>query len=92
MAIVKSKPTSPGSRFVVRVKNEGLYKGKPYAKLLARKNKTGGRNNQGRITSRHVGGGQKKRYRIMILKEINSIFQPLLNVLNMIQIERQILH
>ena len=65
MAIVKSKPTSPGSRFVVRVKNEGLHKGKPYAKLLARKNKTGGRNNQGRITTRHVGGGQKRRYRII---------------------------
>jgi large subunit ribosomal protein L2 len=65
MAIVKSKPTSPGSRFVVRVKNEGLHKGKPCAKLLARKNKTGGRNNQGRITTRHIGGGQKRRYRII---------------------------
>jgi large subunit ribosomal protein L2 len=65
MAIVKSKPTSPGSRLVVRVKNEGLHKGKPCAKLLARKNKTGGRNNQGRITTRHIGGGQKRRYRII---------------------------
>ncbi len=65
MAIVKSKPTSPGSRFVVRVKNEGLHKGKPFAKLLAPKSKTGGRNNQGRITTRHIGGGQKKRYRII---------------------------
>ncbi len=65
MAIVKSKPTSPGSRFVVRVKNEGLHKGKPFAKLLAPKSKTGGRNNQGRITTRHIGGGQKQRYRII---------------------------
>lgn len=68
MAIVKSKPTSAGSRFVVRIKNDSLYKGKPYSGLLAKKVKNGGRNNQGRITTRHVGGGQKQRYRIIDFK------------------------
>jgi len=68
MAILKSKPTSPGSRFVVRVKNDALHKGKPYAPLLAKKSKSGGRNNQGRITTRHIGGGHKQHYRIIDFK------------------------
>ena len=68
MAIVKSKPTSPGSRFVVRVKSEGLHKGKPYAPLLSKLSKSGGRNNQGRITTRHIGGGHKQHYRIIDFK------------------------
>ena len=68
MAIVKSKPTSPGSRFVVRVKNDELYKGKPFSALLDKKNKTGGRNNVGRITTRHIGGGHKQHYRIIDFK------------------------
>lgn len=65
MAIIKSKPTSPGSRFVVRVKDDSLYKGKPYAPLLTKLTKSGGRNNQGRITTRHIGGGHKQHYRII---------------------------
>lgn len=68
MAIVKSKPTSAGSRFVVRVKNDELHKGKPFAQLLDKKSKSGGRNNQGRITTRHVGGGHKHHYRIIDFK------------------------
>ncbi len=68
MAIVKSKPTSPGSRFVVRVKNEDLHKGKPFAPLLRKKSKSGGRNNNGRITTRHIGGGHKQSYRIIDFK------------------------
>ena len=68
MAIIKSKPTSAGSRFVIRVKNNDLHKGKPHAQLLTKKKKTGGRNNQGRITTRHIGGGQKKHYRIIDFK------------------------
>ena len=68
MAIVKSKPTSPGSRFVVRIKNDELHKGEPYGKLIDKKSKTGGRNNQGRITTRHQGGGHKQRYRIIDFK------------------------
>lgn len=68
MAIVKSKPTSAGARFVVRVKNEALHKGKPYAPLLSKLSKSGGRNNLGRITTRHVGGGHKQHYRIIDFK------------------------
>ena len=68
MAIVKSKPTSAGSRFVVRVKNESLFKGKPYAALLEKNSKSGGRNNLGRITTRHIGGGHKQHYRIIDFK------------------------
>ncbi len=63
MAIVKRKPTSPGSRFVVSVKTEGLHKGSPYAPLLEKKTRSGGRNNAGRITVRHKGGGHAKKYR-----------------------------
>lgn len=68
MAIVKAKPTSPGRRFVVQVKSEGLHKGAPHGPLLAKKTKNGGRNNQGRITTRHKGGGHKQRYRVVDFK------------------------
>jgi large subunit ribosomal protein L2 len=65
MPLVKSKPTSPGRRFVVKVVNPDLYKGAPYAPLLESKSKSGGRNNTGRITTRHVGGGHKQHYRVI---------------------------
>jgi len=65
MALIKAKPTSPGRRFVVSVKTPGLHKGKPHAALLEKKARTGGRNNAGRITSRHNGGGHKQRYRMI---------------------------
>lgn len=65
MAVVKCKPTSPGRRFVVKVVNPDLHKGQPHAALVASKSKTGGRNNNGRITTRHVGGGHKQKYRII---------------------------
>ena len=68
MALVKSKPTSPGSRFVVKVVNPDLHKGAPYAPLLEKKSKKGGRNNAGRITTRHVGGGHKQHYRVIDFK------------------------
>ncbi len=68
MAIVKSKPTSPGRRFVVKVSNSDLHKGEPYSPLLTKKNKSGGRNNLGRITCRHIGGGHKQRYRVIDFK------------------------
>jgi len=63
MALVKAKPTSPGRRFVVRVSTPALYKGKPYEPLLEKKTRSGGRNNAGRTTTRHRGGGHKQRYR-----------------------------
>jgi len=68
MPVVKRKPTSPGRRFVVSVVNPDLHKGAPYAPLLAPKKRNGGRNNAGRITTRHVGGGHKQHYRIIDFK------------------------
>lgn len=68
MAIVKRKPTSAGRRFVVSVVSPDLHKGAPYAPLLEKKSKSGGRNNAGRITTRHVGGGHKQHYRIIDFK------------------------
>ncbi|MEJ2744008.1 MAG: 50S ribosomal protein L2, partial [Gammaproteobacteria bacterium] len=63
MAVRKCKPTSPGRRFVVQVVNSDLHKGRPYMPLTKSKSSAGGRNNTGRITVRHHGGGHKKLYR-----------------------------
>ncbi len=68
MALIKAKPTSPGRRFVVSVKTPGLHKGGPFLALVEKKSKTGGRNNAGRITTRHIGGGHKQRYRLIDFK------------------------
>jgi len=72
MALVKSKPTSPGRRFVVKVSTPDLYKGRPLAALTAPKKRTGGRNNKGRITTRHRGGGHKQQYRVIDFKRIKD--------------------
>ena len=68
MAITKLKPTSAGQRHVVKVVNTDLHKGEPYAPLLEKKSKSGGRNSGGRITTRHRGGGHKQRYRVIDFK------------------------
>lgn len=68
MPVVKLKPTSPGRRFVVKVVNPDLHKGAPHAALVEKKSKSGGRNNMGRITTRHRGGGHKQRYRVIDFK------------------------
>lgn len=68
MALVKTKPTSPARRHLVKVVNSELHKGAPYAPLLEKKSKSGGRNNAGRITTRHIGGGHKQHYRIVDFK------------------------
>ena len=68
MPIVKAKPTSPGRRFVEKVVHPHLYKGRPFAALVESKSKSGGRNNNGRITTRHVGGGHKQHYRMVDFK------------------------
>ncbi len=68
MSLHKSKPTSAGRRFQVAVKTPGLHKGKPHSALVDKKSKSGGRNNTGRITVRHHGGGHKQRYRIVDFK------------------------
>src|SRR5690606_12885750 len=68
MPIQKTKPTSAGRRHVVKVYNPDLHKGAPYRRLLEKKNRKGGRNNLGRITTRHQGGGHKQLYRIVDFK------------------------
>ena len=68
MAVLKAKPTSPGRRFVVKVVNPDLHRGKPHKGLTDSKSNTGGRNNAGRITTRHRGGGHKRHYRIIDFK------------------------
>ena len=68
MALLKSKPTSPGKRGEIRVVHRDIHKGKPFSGLLDTKNKKGGRNNQGRITVRHIGGGSRKQYRVIDFK------------------------
>lgn len=73
MAIIKkSKPTSAGRRFVVSVVEPSLHKGKPHSALLAKKSKNGGRNNNGRITVRHQGGGHKQHYRLVDFKRTKT--------------------
>ena len=73
MALVKTKPTSPGRRHQVKVVNAELHKGKPFAALLEKKTKNGGRNNNGRITTRHQGGGAKQHYRLIDFKRNKDI-------------------
>ncbi len=68
MALIKLKPTTPGQRSTVRVKTPGLFKGRPFAGLVEKQSKTAGRNNTGRITTRHMGGGHKHHYRVVDFK------------------------
>lgn len=68
MAVVKAKPTSPGRRFQVKVVNKELHKGAPHKALIENQRKSGGRNNTGRITTRHVGGGHRQHYRLVDFK------------------------
>ena len=68
MALVKVKPTSPGRRAVVKVVNPNLHKGRPIDALIEKKSKTAGRNNNGHITTRHIGGGHKQHYRVIDFK------------------------
>ncbi|MFW2387371.1 MAG: 50S ribosomal protein L2 [Polyangiales bacterium] len=75
MAIRKFKPTSPSRRFYEAPDFEMITRGKPEKKLLDAKKQTGGRNNQGRITSRFRGGGHKQRYRKIDFKR-NKVGVP----------------
>ena len=68
MALVKVKPTSAGRRAVVKVVNPDLYKGRPEASLVESQSKNAGRNNNGRVTVRHQGGGHKQHYRLIDFK------------------------
>lgn len=68
VSVVKLKPTSPGRRAQVRVKNSKLAKKPAKKSMLARLTKSGGRGNTGRITVRHHGGGHKRHYRVIDFK------------------------
>ncbi|MCD6056135.1 MAG: ribosomal protein [Gammaproteobacteria bacterium] len=70
--IIQSRPTSPGRRFVVRLRNDELHKGRPVPSLTSSLSKTGGRNNLGRITTRHHGGGHKRLYRHIDFKRYDK--------------------
>ena len=72
MALIKVKPTSPGRRSLVKVVSPDLHKGAPHAPLLLPQSKKAGRNNHGRITMRHQGGGHKQHYRIVDFKRLKD--------------------
>ena len=72
MAIKSYKPTSAGRRFVTVLKNEDLTGDKPERSLLHDQRKSGGRNNTGRITTRHIGGGNRTKYRIIDFKRLKD--------------------
>ncbi|MFP4387269.1 MAG: 50S ribosomal protein L2, partial [Alphaproteobacteria bacterium] len=63
MALKKYNPITPGTRQLVQIDRKDLYKGAPEKTLTEGLTKSGGRNNHGRITSRHIGGGHKRKYR-----------------------------
>jgi large subunit ribosomal protein L2 len=65
VSLIKLKPTSPGTRFVVKVSRDHLHKGGPYPGLVVHQNRTGARNNVGRLTTRHIGGGSRQKYRLV---------------------------
>lgn len=68
MSLNKFKPTTPGQRFKVISSFEEITTSKPEKSLLAPKKKSGGRNNDGKMTMRYIGGGHKQRYRIIDFK------------------------
>ena len=72
MPVVKMKPTSAGQRAVVKVVNPDLHKGKPFAGLVEPQSATAGRNNLGRITTRHRGGGHKQHYRVIDFRRLKD--------------------
>ena len=65
MPLMKVKPTSPGRRALVKVVSPDLHRGQPHWPLIERQPKNSGRNNHGRITMRHQGGGHKQHYRVL---------------------------
>src|SRR5918995_3281583 len=72
MALKKYKPTSPGRRFMATSGFEEVTKSEPEKSLLEPVTKKGGRNNKGRITTRHQGGGHKRRYRRIDFKRVKD--------------------
>ena len=90
MPTKKYNPTSPARRFMTVSTFEEITKSEPERSLLESLNKAGGRNNYGRITVRHRGGGNRRKYRSSTLREIKLVQQPLL-VLSTILTDQQTL-
>jgi large subunit ribosomal protein L2 len=65
MPVLKLNPTSPGRRAVVKIHHPHLHSGRPLATLVEASSSKAGRNNSGRITVRHQGGGHKQHYRLI---------------------------
>ncbi len=72
MPVKKTKPTSPGRRFQTIADFSDLSKKKPERSLIAKQKRSSGRNTHGRITSRHRGGGHKRRYRIIDFRRVKD--------------------
>lgn len=68
MGVRKLKPVTPGQRFRIVNDNSNITADKPEKSLIKGKSKSGGRNNSGKMTMRHIGGGHKKRYRVIDFK------------------------
>ncbi len=68
MGVRKLKPVTPGQRFRIVNDNTNITADKPEKSLIKGKSKSGGRNNSGKMTMRHIGGGHKKRYRVIDFK------------------------
>jgi large subunit ribosomal protein L2 len=92
MAIKKYKPTSNGRRNMTTSDFAEITTDKPEKSLLAPLHSKGGRNNQGKLTVRHQGGGHKRQYRIIDFNGIKMVYQDALLLLSTIQIVLQTLH
>ena len=68
MPIKNFKPNTPGTRGMSILVNDEITTSTPEKSLLVKKSKTGGRNNQGKITVRHIGGGVRRKYRVIDFK------------------------
>src|SRR6266508_810897 len=73
MAIRKQKPTSPGRRFATWVERSEVTRSQPEKSLVKGKSSSGGRNSNGRVTSRHRGGGAKRKYRSIDFKRRKDV-------------------
>ena len=81
MGIKTFNPYTPSRRAMTMLDNAEITKAAPEKSLTVSLNKTAGRNNQGKITVRHHGGGSRRKYRLSTLRETKLIFQQQLRVL-----------
>ena len=91
MAVRKFKPTTPGQRHKIIGTFEEITASVPEKSLVYGKRSTGGRNHVGKMTMRYIGGGHKRKFRIIDSREIKTVFQQSLKQLNMIRIVRLVL-